>query len=607
MALTQIKTTAIADDAVTTDKLANAINTERTANTAKVSLENDSVTGAKIADDAVGAEHIEVLDANLEFADDVKVQFGAGDDLEIYHSSNGSSYIKELGSGNLYIYSANLRIMNAPDGSEAYIEANSNGAVELYYDNSKKIETLSGGAQVTGSLGLNTAPNRHLHLHDTSANTQVLLQVSNATTGTANGDGFHIGINSSQEALIQNKEDTNLTIYTGGETSIKCVNDGAVELYYDNSKKLETTTNGAKVTGELHILDGSESTNKLTIGDNDDFDIWHETSGTFIRNHEGYLAIQNADDNINTVYIRGRAGEDGVRVIGDGAVELYYDNSKKLATDSTGIWVSGALRGESVDLADSKKILLGSGDDLEIYHDGSNSYIKDSGTGSLVALTNHFKVESADGSEKILQGTENGSVELFYDGSKAFETISGGIQLNGRNFELGSVSATGSSTGIRHNTWNNNEIGISMSHQSTGGQTFFTFYNPNGIVGYIQSSGSGTIYSTSSDYRLKENEVAISDGITRLKQLKPYRFNFKKDPTKTVDGFFAHEAQTVVPEAVTGTKDEVATKDEGERKIGDPIMQGIDQSKFVPLLTAALQEAITKIETLETEVAALKG
>ena len=118
-------------------------------------------------------------------------------------------------------------------------------------------------------------------------------------------------------------------------------------------------------------------------------------------------------------------------------------------------------------------------------------------------------------------------------------------------------------------------------------------------VGSIDVSGSSTSYNTSSDYRLKENAVAISDGITRLKTLKPYKFNFKVDTSTIVDGFFAHEV-TAVPEAITGTKDEVDSDN-------NPVYQGIDQSKLVPLLTAALQEAVAKIETLETKVAALEG
>ena len=133
------------------------------------------------------------------------------------------------------------------------------------------------------------------------------------------------------------------------------------------------------------------------------------------------------------------------------------------------------------------------------------------------------------------------------------------------------------------------------------------FFNGNGHVGSIITSGSSTTYETTSDYRLKENAVAISDAITRLKTLKPYRFNFKADPSTTVDGFFAHEV-TAVPEAISGTKDAVVTQamiDAGDSKEGtlnDPIYQGIDQSKLVPLLTAALQEAVTKIEVLETRL-----
>ena len=134
----------------------------------------------------------------------------------------------------------------------------------------------------------------------------------------------------------------------------------------------------------------------------------------------------------------------------------------------------------------------------------------------------------------------------------------------------------------------------------TGTYSHNAFYNGNGLVGTINTNGSSTNFNTSSDYRLKENVVDLADGITRVKQLQPRRFNFIADATTTVDGFLAHEAQTVVPEAVTGTHNEVDDD-------GNAVMQGIDQSKLVPLLTAALQEAIAEIETLKTKVAALEG
>jgi hypothetical protein len=129
--------------------------------------------------------------------------------------------------------------------------------------------------------------------------------------------------------------------------------------------------------------------------------------------------------------------------------------------------------------------------------------------------------------------------------------------------------------------------------------THFEFRNSNGLVGTISTNASATAYNTSSDYRLKENVSPVSDGIVRLQQLKPSRFNFIADSDQTVDGFIAHEVQAVVPECVTGEKD--AVDDDG-----NPIYQGIDQSKLVPLLTAALQEAVARIEQLEAAVTALQ-
>jgi sorbitol-specific phosphotransferase system component IIA len=147
---------------------------------------------------------------------------------------------------------------------------------------------------------------------------------------------------------------------------------------------------------------------------------------------------------------------------------------------------------------------------------------------------------------------------------------------------------------------------VNISYTGTAGHGFTTYFNGNGEIGSISGSGSATAFNTSSDYRLKENETAITDGIDRVKQLKPYKFNFKVDATKTLDGFFAHEVSSIVPEAITGEKD--AIKEEKDKDGNDIIIpQGIDQAKLVPLLTSALQEAITKIETLESKVTALEN
>jgi len=142
---------------------------------------------------------------------------------------------------------------------------------------------------------------------------------------------------------------------------------------------------------------------------------------------------------------------------------------------------------------------------------------------------------------------------------------------------------------------------ITHSHSNTGSVTFDVFEQNDSNVGSITGGGSSIAFNTSSDYRLKENIVNITDGITRLKQLIPRRFNWISDSTNTlVDGFIAHEVSPVIPEAVTGEKD--ALEEDGSI---DP--QAMDYSKLTPLLTAALQEAIAKIEVLETKVAALEA
>ena len=113
-----------------------------------------------------------------------------------------------------------------------------------------------------------------------------------------------------------------------------------------------------------------------------------------------------------------------------------------------------------------------------------------------------------------------------------------------------------------------------------------------GLVGWVSTNGSSVAFSSASDYRLKENVVYDWDATTRLKQLKPARFNFIADAEITVDGFIAHEAQAVVPECASGTHNEVDDD-------GAAVMQGIDQSKLVPLLVKTIQELEARITALE--------
>ena len=273
---------------------------------------------------------------------------------------------------------------------------------------------------------------------------------------------------------------------------------------------------------------------------------------------------------------------------------------------------------DSGDFPIFQAVSASSGSDVEVFT------INDDGR---VTVTEQIQF-GTDAQTKITGGgTSDADLILSGDTNIRFETGTNErarIDSNG-NLIIGATQQSGPDGG--------NATGIVAAHNgrfyisSLNGANVFEFnVTGTGGVGSIHVNSSGTAYNTSSDYRLKRGVEDMTGAIDRVKALAPKRFQFIADPDTTVDGFLAHEAQTVVPEAITGTHNEVKTWTQQEIDDGDapdgtsagdnkldgdgktiPVMQGIDQSKLVPLLTGALQEAIAKIETLETEMTALKA
>ncbi len=233
-------------------------------------------------------------------------------------------------------------------------------------------------------------------------------------------------------------------------------------------------------------------------------------------------------------------------------------------------------------------------------------------TDSAVSLTERFRIQS-DGTfyGGSNSGTNRGSV-IF--GSSV---TSGGVGDGHFVIEKSGCDGGRAIIKVRDTCWN-----------SGATQDMMIFIRPNASnlnpmkMGSITSTGSNqtVLYQNHSDYRLKENVTAITDGIAKVKQLKPYRFNFIGSTDSTpISGFFAHEAFDSIPEAVTGIKDGTKNtyyndsdtipdgKSAGDVKGTEPDYQSMDYGRITPLLTAALKEAIAKIEVLESEVAALKS
>jgi len=212
---------------------------------------------------------------------------------------------------------------------------------------------------------------------------------------------------------------------------------------------------------------------------------------------------------------------------------------------------------------------------------GTNTLTLPANTGTV--LTNGGSVD-LNGQELVLDADADTSIHASTDDQ---------IDLKCGGTDRFSINGSGHCT-YTFDASTGSGIIINDTNSSSSSLNIQFFKRNSSEVGKIVTTNSSTSYSTSSDYRLKENVTYTFDATTRLKQLKPARFNFKVDADKTVDGFIAHEVSSIVPEAISGEKD-------GEE------MQSIDQSKLVPLLVKTIQEQQAVIEDLQSRVTTLEG
>ena len=217
-----------------------------------------------------------------------------------------------------------------------------------------------------------------------------------------------------------------------GENSIVALDDGAVELYHDNVKKFETRATDCRVYDDLKLEDDLV----IKLGTADDLQLYHSSGNSSIVNATGVLTVKNSGAGKLQLMTQGAQdveiktnNELSIKCVANGAAELYHDNSLKFKTDSIGCEIAGALIIPDGS-ASGNRISVGNAGDLKIYHDGSHSNINNA-TGNLRLQCDAFRVNSQDNSESIIRGDKDGSVELYHDGTKKFNTTSGGIELAG--------------------------------------------------------------------------------------------------------------------------------------------------------------------------------
>ena len=324
--------------------------------------------------------------------------------------------------------------------------------------------------------------------------------------------------------------------------------------------------------------------------------------------------------------------------IGSGTTINNNANNKVI----TGSGTANTLEAEARLLYDNDALTQqanGSSTEFRQTSDGGGTYWS-----SLTASASEVKLYTRTASPLYL-GTNNGTRII--------------VNHTNGSLALGASWDTWYRMQMRFNGNGGGGIVLDNSETDTNGTMYINFKQGNSAIGYIARNGttSAVSYSTSSDYRLKDNVSYDFDATTKLKQLKPARFSWKSDPSsKIVDGFLAHEVSSIVPEAITGTKDETETKEkvvissdgkitaewieetdwikgksdevlyieedkeviDGLKNVGDikteatyksdttweatkviSKYQGIDQSKLVPLLVKTIQELEARITTLE--------
>ena len=400
--------------------------------------------------------------SHIDLPDDAKIKLGTGDDLQIYHDGS-DSIIENSGTGSLTCLADNF-IFKDKNNGDTHAKFFHDGAVQLNFNGSQKFKTQANGATIIGNLLLD-ADNRKA-VFGASDDLQIYH------------DGTNSIISNSTGRLELQGTELRFVSSGGAENIIKGFENGAVELYYDAAKKLETTSSGIKVTGDAStgtIIQGAFSLRdttsssdrikwipnspyvlrwsdnfKASFGSGDDLQIYHNGSDSYIDQTgtgDFYIRTTNTNEDVivqaglgGDVRLRTNAGENAVIATMNAGVELYYDNTKRLETKSDGARFTGHLYAN-----DNEKIRLGTGHDLEIYHNGTDSII-DNTTGELQITTDavmrfnatEYKFNNAANNEKIANFFQDGACELYFDHSKKFQTGHGGEYgsfqaLNGNN------------------------------------------------------------------------------------------------------------------------------------------------------------------------------
>ncbi len=532
----------------------------------------------------------------------IKNATGDGNGLRIFQDSSDASKIYNHYNGTLQLGVGNTTALTI-DSSENTTFAGtitvgaSNGSEEVKA-NRIRVRHIDGLADASdysqGDLFIN---------HISSGN---IICSSNVGIGTTNPASLlHLyggsGGGGTLDTLTVQHENTTSTgdgpnISFEGRYNSNAWQFGRIKTYNNGSNF------GANMDFDIHPGDGTQGSNvatAMTIQAGGNVGIGTTSPQTTL-----HVGTGNEAPDIDAVALISNAGTTNLAIRNSSNnVELlnYVDSSQGII----GTVTSHPLR---IRTANSDRVTITSGGNVGIgtTTPGYQLDLRRNDTGTTTSLGIR-QLGTGDASMAFQTTTSPYGFCIGVDGSDsdAFKIATGTDDV-GTNTKLTITSAgemmvnrTASPTSMLNINTANGRYGL-MVDDTFGNNALCLFMDNGSGIGSITIVSGATAYNTSSDYRLKENQVTLANGLIRLNQLKPYNFNFIAHPDIVQDGFFAHEVAEVVPTAVSGEKD--AVDDDGEIE-----SQQLDHSKLVPLLVKALQEADDKIDALTARIEALEA
>lgn len=457
-----------------------------------------------------------------------------------------------------------------------------------------------------------------------------------------NADATAITIDSSERVGIGTTSPSELLHLTASSGAARLRTDNGTVTTFSGADSANTMLIGTSTAHDVRFMTNDaeiarfDSSGKLGIG---------TSSPSTPLDVIGSTGLRVNEDGSGTKVINLRSDFAGVgpavNVSSNHPLLLMTNNTERARISSAGTLAVGANASTQGHLtlsdggAEQMEFYAGNATALNTtqhYNRSGANYVKN----RVIALSHEFY---SSGALRMYISDSTDQATYWGQNSRTGSSTFGSVYING-DYAVGSTNYYAQMYMTHHTATNH---GFVIKALGTGGIPLAFMNSSGSVVGSVTSSASSTSFNTTSDHRLKENVEDMTGAITRVKELQPRRFNWIEDETNTlVDGFIAHEASTVVPEAVTGSHNETRTEEnvvldadgnvfadgvtEDEwtaGKTGDnpkfpsdstwtashtfPVYQGIDQAKLVPLLTGALQEAIAQIEALETRIETLEN